>query len=900
MATLQQLEQAFIQADDAGETEDAAAFAAEIVRLRGPQEQNAQDFVPAETTPEMEALGVRPEDLPTGKSLGQNIMSGAAKGMAETLGFPGEAMAAGLRGVSDVVSGGERSDAATPAGYLYRAAPTDTLKGLLNSIGLDTNPDPGFAGDAAQAIAGGLTGLGAASRASGVFKAGTEKLMQGRLGRFAAEDIAASAGGAGAKQLGDGEGERNVLELAGNVLTGYGINKFTGPVTAWRAGQAAYQKQQGQGFNQATEIVKGNVLAAGEDPTQIVNTLRSNQGLGADQMTTGAASNSVALQSLERGLLNVSGNAKYADEHIKHGNTFNQFVRDSIRQKLGGDDVPDAFVDAYRESVEYASDMAEKALQAATTKATREIQQLPPIEGMDYGTEFRMRLKETYDAMHGIEKEAWEAVPDATVVTNNPLLKGEDPLKKALDDVLSEGEPDPGKLPPIWATAAIEKFHERGSVPAKEVQALRSSLLDDAREAGGKGQKNLARRLNILANGALETLNLAESAFPEKLQKARSISREFNERFSNDVIAPILGKSARGGDKVAINETMERLFRPAEKGRTNMIALKAAMEGQMPSEAKSYVLQRFHAKAMPDGAINTGKAEDFLESYRPALEEVGLVDTISSYIQHGKHVDDAELALNTLHNSTAKDVAAKALKGDKSDGNQLVASLTGMFNHKTGPINDQVSDLFRTATEIQAKEGLKTAIAEAAIKSLYTQGGEVTSYAPDRVKRLVKALQITGEYTDEQIESFSQVADVAYRQMRAGKAQVFKGQSNTTQDTMRATVLSNLLQTAMLHASSAIKPSGPAALKFASMMSNFGKQIGVKLTGESAQNLINRAIFDKELMIALMENPNTVSEVSRSKIRSAAKAVTKYLVGGTAQPSQAQIYGEMLEDDNGN
>jgi hypothetical protein len=262
-----------------------------------------------------------------------------------------------------------------------------------------------------------------------------------------------------------------------------------------------------------------------------------------------------------------------------------------------------------------------------------------------------------------------------------------------------------------------------------------------------------------------------------------------------------------------------------------------------------------------------------------------------------------------LHNDQAKDVAATAiLKGPKGakqarTGGEFVAYIESQIRKGDAPFADSLTDMFRTADSVGATEGLKAAVAEAAINSIYTQGGKgvetVSLAAPDRVKKIVTALEATGKYTQQQMESFEQVADAAYRQASANKVKIFKGQSNTAQDTMRATVLENMLSYGMLKVAGATKPSGPGALKWAQSMSALGTRIGKKITQSTSREVVNDAIFNPELMAALMENPNTLSEAGRSKIRRAVMAITKYTVGGTAQPSQAQIYSEILEDDDG-
>jgi hypothetical protein len=81
----------------------------------------------------------------------------------------------------------------------------------------------------------------------------------------------------------------------------------------------------------------------------------------------------------------------------------------------------------------------------------------------------------------------------------------------------------------------------------------------------------------------------------------------------------------------------------------------------------------------------------------------------------------------------------------------------------------------------------------------------------------------------------------------------------------------------------------------------FSSNFGVSITPEEVNEVLNRAVFDRDLYVALLKNPNTITEVDKVNVRRALKAAGKYtgraLVGSAIQPSQAQIYGEMRNDD---
>jgi hypothetical protein len=861
-------------------------------------------------------------DEPVGRA--ENLGRSATKGASELLGFPGEAVL-GLMGVGGRIAGQDTSQ-------IDALSPTDAIKTIFGEIGLRSDPEPfdtfggRLAQNATEAIAGGLTGIGAASRAKGVFSKTTERLLEGKLGRFAGEDIAASIGGATLKtvgqQSGQSEGAANVLELAGNVLTGWSAgraNAIRDAVKSGREGSRAAIDQFRSGpatnaqgfseraFNAASQVARTGIEKAGENVDDVVRNLESATGPEL-QMTTGPMSRSPAVQSMERALLNVKDNVAFADEFKRFQGSFDDFVRESIKAAMGPG-VSDDYVDAYMNSSRYVADLAERRLQQATIDIQSELADLPPIDKYDYGIEVRRKLEGVYKEIDDAVGAAWSKVPDATTDASG--------LKSAVDDILAEGEPDPAKLPPEWAMSAATALAEKGVVRAQDVQGLRSSLLESARKARAAGDNKLYRRLNIMADAALESLNNASSSFPADLERARNLTKEMSARFGNDVISPILANSKRGSQVTPDNQTMEELFKRGEAGRTNMIALKAAFANKVPEEVNSYVLQRaMEQGGMMDGTISVRRLEKFKRDYAETLDELGLTQTIDRYLDAGKRFDATNQFWAEVTSEQGKTLAAKTIGRQGSTGADLVDEVAKIFRGDGS--TEKILELFGKANQTtltvaqteKAKAGLKAAIADGALKSIYTASGDVSAKSPDVVRKVSQAMRASGEFKPDEIERFEKIADIAKRQADSKKATIFKGQSNTPQDVARASWFADLTKLAALKVvAPVVNAKGPGSLSAAQMIGERAKQIGqkfsssfgVSITPEEVNEVLNRAVFDRDLYVSLLKNPNTVTEVDRVNVRRAVKAVARYagkaIVGSPIQPSQAQIIGEMRNDD---
>lgn len=202
MATLQELEQAFIKADDAGNTEDAQAFATEIKKLRGNTLASTEPIKPAVQQPDLrqkDAQGrVLVPNVPE-PTFAENAASGIAKFMGMPEGFNDETvdnyndLAAGAtsmnRGIGNLL-GGNFKPKPSPTGNPVDKSSMPYLAGSM----LDPT---------ATAIGGGLTkvpglGITAIEGANKGIKLGKNILAGSGVGSILgglSEDGTAEAGG---------------------------------------------------------------------------------------------------------------------------------------------------------------------------------------------------------------------------------------------------------------------------------------------------------------------------------------------------------------------------------------------------------------------------------------------------------------------------------------------------------------------------------------------------------------------------------------------------------------------------------------------------------------------------------------------------------------------------------
>jgi len=860
----------------------------------------------------------------------ENVGRAAAKGAVQALGFPAE-VALAVPKVGAYLSGSEGG----AYDYLMSLDPTGAIESLVNSAGINTQPDPNtfrerFASNTAEAVTGGAVGYGLGGMARGVATKTAERLLAGRLGRFAAEDAAAATVGAGVRSVAQEAGVDDPVaglgEFAASFLTSSALDKAR---MAQQGFKALKDADIQQGFKNAEFKAAGDFLRAplnelSQDPMKVAQDIKAPGMPGEELLTPGAKSGNTALIAVENSL--IKSNPELQARFIESKKTLNQYVSDELKTALGGDGVPQDFIDNYRLSADYALQVTEKARQQAVEQAWKEINDLPP--DADYSSPVKRILEEGKRADREIEREMWARAvvptpddPSAAFrglgVTGSPeskaLIESGDAnrpfLKEAYSSLMEEiraanRAADTIAMPDKNIMGAVKEIVEGGSASVSELLALRSSILDAAAEASANQNENLARRLNNLADGALNSLDSISGENGEAIAQARQFSKDLNDRYSRDVIGPILSRSASRGEVVPANETMERLFKTGESGRTNMRALILAA-GEVPNDAKNYILRQFYQKAIGENGISVKDAEGFIRAYRPALEEAGLLDLASSYVLTGKAVNRADADLAELVAFQSKDPIAGVLKRYGDTGEDLSNYIGSVLKSQAKGAQAAFKDMYDSAlTDLSgnALKGLKSATVDGVLKSFYTAGSDpdATKMLPDIIRRTQDALGATGQFTPEQIDRVRQLGVILNKQASAERLRAFKGQSNTPQDLAGASVLENVARMAALkYVAPAINAQGPGSMRMASIVSNIAGKWAGKLTENDAKSLIKAAIFDQQLFAALLENAQTVSPKSQSVItgflKQAGKVGARMGYGGLT-PSQTTILNEENED----
>jgi Mg2+ and Co2+ transporter CorA len=153
----------------------------------------------------------------------------------------------------------------------------------------------------------------------------------------------------------------------------------------------------------------------------------------------------------------------------------------------------------------------------------------------------------------------------------------------------------------------------------REMQSLRSKLLETARQARKDGQWNKARIAEDISEAILRDLdNASESIAP--LKDAIAMTRHFKTRFESGEVGKILGYSKSGAPAINPDLTLEvSIGRLGERGAIDMDKIVVTPEAR---EATSkYLARSFTDYAAERGVVDIKKAERWVRSNEKILDE---------------------------------------------------------------------------------------------------------------------------------------------------------------------------------------------------------------------------------------------------------------------------------------
>ena len=363
---------------------------------------------------------------------------------------------------------------------------------------------------------------------------------------------------------GFGGGILGAAAKTGQGVAGGAISKVTQPFTT--------QTESGAKSAAARELAP-ILERSGETPQELIQRLQ--QGATVPGAVAGDVAQSPALTGVQNYL--AQDNAALTNAVEAGRATAAQNTRQGLQTSFApGEQGALADVAAKRQAS--FSKQLDSLVGEAETKAQASATNVQPntaAEREALNVQARKSLEDALQSARKTEKALWLNVdqslpvkPSGTVAAYENIKSSmlpEDSLPPLIERVMKRFAPKEAAAPEMVPSGLVDAsgtpIMKPAAVPAEkpvtlqDVQNLRSTLLDKAREARGNSDYASARQYQTIANGALEDMNALEHP---AVDVARDYSRALNDRFGRSFAGDVLGVSDTGAARIRPEMTLEK------------------------------------------------------------------------------------------------------------------------------------------------------------------------------------------------------------------------------------------------------------------------------------------------------------------------------------------------------
>jgi hypothetical protein len=490
------------------------------------------------------------------------------RGIATILGAPVDLVNAGLGAVGIPVSGQPVGGRDSLEAFMQRVFGDPTGSRIVPMPGQQAEtPGDYVARGVGETVGALIPGFAVASRAAASASPIVRGVGQSLIARPVATagiDTAMGAGAGAGRYIGERAPafEDNpelggiVGELAGGLSVGAAAAApraaMSLPVTGTvaRAGAAAGRHIAGAvmpntragSLDRASNRVRGLVA----DPEAMRDVVEA-PSIG--NLTPAQRTGDDRLLALERAV--AESDPRIADALKERARESTRILEEEMRG-LGGD--PSAARAFIQNRVQRLNDALGARLSAAQQRAQDRIAALEPTTARDQPA---IIVREEFDKAYrdGLRQESrlWSEIPDDVEVSTEPVFEAYQRIVKATPRTQMEDIPD-------YARRFLDRDMSNSvlgpSESPKELQGLRSKLLELSRTSRAAGQRNTARIADDLADAVLEAMNSADNV-TEPYQIARDFSRTLNQTFRQGEVASLVRTDRDGALRVPPERTLE-------------------------------------------------------------------------------------------------------------------------------------------------------------------------------------------------------------------------------------------------------------------------------------------------------------------------------------------------------
>lgn len=526
-------------------------------------------------------------------------------------------------------------------------------------------------------------------------------------------------------------------------------------------------------------------------------------------------------------------------------------------------------VGALREVVEDRVTRLQSSLdtrtQQAVDKAEQRVAKLTPNQRQSQASIIaRDELEGALKSARSQERELWDAVPEVDVdITGSKqaykTLRKDTP-KAQREDIPRKAKRLLKKQPKDQE--ALKKFRGlKDTDKLKEIQGLRSKLLEESRRARAEGNYNKARISDNIADSLLE--DMATSAGGDELAEALTFSRSLNEKFKQGTVGRLLGTERVGGGKVAPELTLETSLGVGRaKGDVALQdILNAADTPQLRQSVDQYLLGNLENTAIRDGQLNPQAAKRFVQQNEELLAKFPerrqqILDAVGAKEKSGRIGRQGERITKNLTN-TRKSKAAEFLNMPVDvEFDKILSKTTKNPRQFLLQLKRQASK----DTSGEAQKGLKAGLIDSLVKKATASQFDEQGFPVISGKALLNNLKekrikdsLSAVLTQPEIKQLKTIA----KELRKFEDVKLPNIKDIIDDTPHF-LLSTFARVAGARAGGEFsKGSAGGSLQTAQIFSSNARKMIQRLTNDKARQILIEAVQNPELMHTLLTNTTT-------------------------------------------
>jgi len=662
------------------------------------------------------------------------------------------------------------------------------------------------------------------------------------------------------------EGEFDPLKKAQDVTTTAAVSAVAAPVGGYLIDKVAKYSPTAlvtKATKYGVDKVKGTPPATARASSRLKELVADPAEAAAKMEGSTISGLSPARQSGEAGLIGVEDAARRANPALeKQFSEAEKRSREILSREAAGigEGVSaskatefvggrrDALVQKLNDSVRVAEQKAQQQIDALGSN----------LRESEVAVIVRDQLESALSSWRAQEKVLYESIKNAGLTTAGTKNR----FKEIVSSTPKAQQDD---IPQIAIELLGKKTGLKNIESVRELQGLRSKLLEESRKSRAAGEYNKARIADDLADAVLDDMGAQAGNLRgetgEGLRKALDFSRQLNQTFRQGNVGRVLGTLRTGDDKIAAELTIRSTV--GGGNISGSVAARELMQAAPESAAgiREYVVQSFNKAAIKDGALNQQAAQKFLRENADILDNFpdvrqSITDAIGSTATLASKQARAERVTNALF-SKQKSATAEYLGApvDKEFA-RIVASNDPM------KLAGELRKVTAKDASGDALKGLKTGTVEylfsKAASGADDAGNAIVS--GNKLKQLLKDSRTGGAVANilnpDEMKYLRQVADELAALERKG--------TNIT--TIIDAPMPNRLMTIgarIVGAKTGAKFGGGnagASLQAAQIGSANAKEYLNRFMQDKAEELIIQSLHDKKLRELLMMDISTTAK----------------------------------------